>query len=177
MVIVIPEGSDGHLSAAVRIAHNLLSYLRIASIIVHDREASHELGTGVYGCSNYVIMGGHRNEFGQAFLASSPAPITFTKDGWTLQGRSFDSAGLGESKYLARERGINETLGMAFLYRHPTCETGLSLFMDATDDAGLERVLRLFPFRTGVMMPEWVITGPEADMLGAGGFLGAGYVK
>jgi hypothetical protein len=27
------------------------------------------------------------------------------------------------------------------------------------------------------MAPEWIITGPEADTMGAGGLLGAGYVN
>lgn len=47
--------------------------------------------------------------------------------------------------------------------------------MSGTDDDGFERSLRLFPFRSGVAVPDWIITGPEADTRGAGGLLGAGY--
>ncbi|CAG8719794.1 5679_t:CDS:2 [Acaulospora colombiana] len=47
--------------------------------------------------------------------------------------------------------------------------------MAFTDEDGLERIFRLFPLRTGIMIPEWIVTGPKADLLGAGGLLGAGY--
>jgi hypothetical protein len=97
LTIVIPEGSDSHLSAAVRIAHNLLSYLRIASVILYDHEASQELENGNSGCSNYVIMGGKENGFGQELMANSPGPISFCKGGWTLRGQVFNSTGLGLS--------------------------------------------------------------------------------
>jgi hypothetical protein len=48
--------------------------------------------------------------------------------------------------------------------------------MTGTDEAGLERILRILPFRTGVPVPEWIITSGEMDTKGTGGLLGAGYV-
>jgi hypothetical protein len=42
------------------------------------------------------------------------------------------------------------------------------------DDSGLEKVLRLFPIRTGVTVPDWVVIGPQADAMGAAGVVGAG---
>jgi hypothetical protein len=48
--------------------------------------------------------------------------------------------------------------------------------MTGTDEAGLERILRILPFRTGLPVPEWIITSGETDTKGAGGLLGAGYV-
>lgn len=48
------------------------------------------------------------------------------------------------------------------------------LFICGTDEAGLERALRLFPFRTGVTVPDWLFVGEEADQLGAAGVVGAG---
>jgi hypothetical protein len=49
--------------------------------------------------------------------------------------------------------------------------------MTGTDEAGLERILRILPFRAGVPVPEWIITSGETDTKGAGGLLGAGYVS
>lgn len=48
--------------------------------------------------------------------------------------------------------------------------------MASTDDEGLERIIRLFPLRTGVAVPDWVITGPASDTMAGGGLLGAGSV-
>jgi hypothetical protein len=61
-----------------------------------------------------------------------------------------------------------------FLHSQPFCPTALSLFIAYTDGQGLERIFRLFPLRTGGMVPEWIITGPETDLLAAGGLRGAG---
>ena len=50
------------------------------------------------------------------------------------------------------------------------------LFMDGSDDAALERVLRLAAPRTGIAVPDWIIIGEEADSKGMGGVIGAGLV-
>lgn len=38
----------------------------------------------------------------------------------------------------------------------------------------LERIAKFFPLRTGVPVPGWLIVGPEADQIGAGGIIAAG---
>lgn len=48
--------------------------------------------------------------------------------------------------------------------------------MLSTDDSGLERVARLFPIRTGVTVPDWLIIDSHSDTLGAGAVAGAGSV-
>lgn len=50
------------------------------------------------------------------------------------------------------------------------------VFIQSTDTAGLERAFRLFPIRTGIAVPDWVVIGSHADRIGAAGILGAGYV-
>ena len=42
------------------------------------------------------------------------------------------------------------------------------------DNSGIERAARLFPIRTGVAVPDWLLVGTEADDVGAGGVMGAG---
>ncbi|CAG8568986.1 1077_t:CDS:10 [Cetraspora pellucida] len=44
-----------------------------------------------------------------------------------------------------------------------------------TDHKGLDQVTKLFPKRTGVPIPDWIIVGPESAWKGAGGLLGAGF--
>lgn len=48
------------------------------------------------------------------------------------------------------------------------------MILAGTDEKGLDQVTRLFPKRTGVPVPDWIITGPETSWKGAGGLLGAG---
>jgi hypothetical protein len=40
----------------------------------------------------------------------------------------------------------------------------------------MESVLRLFPIRTGVAVPDWVVVGHSSQAVGAAGVKGAGYV-
>jgi hypothetical protein len=48
------------------------------------------------------------------------------------------------------------------------------LFMISSDMPGLERLARLFPIRTGVAVPSWVVLTNASDYIGAAGIHGAG---
>lgn len=48
------------------------------------------------------------------------------------------------------------------------------LFFLYNDISGLERAARLFPFRTGVAAPDWVVLDERADSFGAAGVVAAG---
>ncbi|KAL1747011.1 hypothetical protein HDZ31DRAFT_32988 [Schizophyllum fasciatum] len=52
---------------------------------------------------------------------------------------------------------------------------GAGLRLHAVDVAGLERLGRLFPIRTGVKVPDWLVAGPDMDARSSGGILGAGF--
>ncbi|ESK87531.1 transmembrane protein [Moniliophthora roreri MCA 2997] len=65
-------------------------------------------------------------------------------------------------------------LGLLFLHPHPTNQNGKMLLMQSTDETGLERAARLFPIRTGIAVPDWIVIGPLADKAGAAGVLSAG---
>lgn len=60
-----------------------------------------------------------------------------------------------------------------FLHQHPTYRKANMLFI-LGDDSGVERVARLFPMRTGVTVPDWLVVCTDADNVGAGGIKGAG---
>lgn len=63
-----------------------------------------------------------------------------------------------------------------FTHPHPNCRESLILFIIGNSVAALERIFRLFPIRTGIAVPDWVIAGPDTDRLGAAGLIGAGWV-
>jgi hypothetical protein len=54
--------------------------------------------------------------------------------------------------------------------------SGLVAFVSGTDHFGIERAARLFPIRTGVVLPDWLVIGGGADKFGAAAIIGAGYV-
>jgi hypothetical protein len=60
-----------------------------------------------------------------------------------------------------------------FLHRHPIYHRANMLFI-LGDNSGIERAARLFPIRTGVAVPDWLLVGTDADDVGAGGVTGAG---
>jgi len=60
-----------------------------------------------------------------------------------------------------------------FLHQHPIYRQANMLFI-LGDDSGVERVTRLFPMRTGVTVPDWLVVSADADDVGAGGITGAG---
>lgn len=52
-----------------------------------------------------------------------------------------------------------------------------TLYIHALSVEAYERAIRVFPLRTGVPNPEWIVVGREADKWGMGGVLGAGLVR
>jgi hypothetical protein len=62
-----------------------------------------------------------------------------------------------------------------FLHPHPTNSLGNVLFLRAEDEDDMETVLRLFPMRTGLATPDFLIVSRDAKLLGAAGVKGAGY--
>lgn len=74
-----------------------------------------------------------------------------------------------------RGRLLSEpSMATLFLHPHPVEANSLVLFLHGADPDGLERGLRLFPIRTGVTVPDWMVIGALADVQGSGGVEGAG---
>ncbi|KAF8938527.1 hypothetical protein BGZ58_000719 [Dissophora ornata] len=65
--------------------------------------------------------------------------------------------------------------GTGLLMIRPWGSSNLAMVIAGLDAQGLETAARLFPKRTGLLVPEWVVTGPEMPWKGAGGILAAGY--
>ncbi|KAL0578240.1 hypothetical protein V5O48_003735 [Marasmius crinis-equi] len=146
LVFVVPDkNNERELSVALRAAHDLQIYHRLDAEILRDTEVSSSIGLG-----NLVVVGNDaalaiKRTFGESSV-KKPTP------------GNVDGPGLG----------------LVFLHPHPANKDGKMLLMQSTDDSGLERAARLFPIRTGVTVPDWVIVGPDADKVGAAGVVSAG---
>jgi len=110
---------------------------------------------------NIVVIGGAQTTFVQKHLNDAESAFTFEDGSWRLNGRSFS----------------DPSLAILFLQPHPTWSEGKALYLMSSDYAGLERAARLFPSRSGIVGPDWVVVGPGADRKGAAGIRGAGVWK
>ncbi|EJD02092.1 uncharacterized protein FOMMEDRAFT_157287 [Fomitiporia mediterranea MF3/22] len=186
ITIVIP--SDPHfytrmLSAALRISHALDVYIKIDSEIITDTEALHRLNSNSEGNprhmqyhfqGNIVILGGKENALSRKLLQ-------------VPQSERQTEFGISESgEWLFRNRVLpdaDKDIGILFTHPNHLNPYGAAVILAGSSDdnsggsEGLERVLRLLVPRTGIAAPDWIIVGKEADQLGIGGVLGAGYVR
>lgn len=160
--IVIPNRSpSAELSAALRLAHNLNVYHKLDANIVDDYEADRAVRDGSLPSGSLVVLSqGRLGGFAASLLSELATP--FGVDGTTLRLRS--------------RPFIAPSTSVLFLHPHPTNPEGLTLFVHGVDESGLERALRLFPIRTGVTIPDWIVVGSQADVRGTGGVQSAGYV-
>jgi hypothetical protein len=109
-------------------------------------------------------------------LRQKEGPIRIVDSVVHVLDRKFDRPGQGIalsfSPYLRLSR-TNFT-GIIFTHPHPSRKDSLVLFVLYRDFSGLERAARLFPFRTGVAAPDWVVLGERSEMFGAAGVDAAG---
>ncbi|KAI0807549.1 hypothetical protein C8Q74DRAFT_1363040 [Fomes fomentarius] len=160
VAIVVPARVPSRtLSAALRIAHNLNVYHKLDVDIITDDEAIQRLHDGTLGTGNLLVLAnGALGEFAKLLLSEGRTAFG-VRDGFLeLRGRLID----GPSQ------------ATLFLHPHPLHASSLVLFLYGADAGGLERGLRLFPIRTGVTVPDWIVVGPEADERGSGGVKAAG---
>ncbi|CAE7103382.1 unnamed protein product [Rhizoctonia solani] len=146
IALVIPaERAEYYETIALRIAHNLYTYLKLDCNILRDSEVDESLEG-----RNVVVIGGHHNKYGMTVRSS---PLQVSSDGCiTVEGKRYSGSGIGALS----------------LHKH-------HLYMDAFEPSGYERILRMFPLRTGVPGPEWMIVGPDCDTQSYGGLLAAGF--
>ncbi|KAF8894431.1 hypothetical protein BD779DRAFT_1501027 [Infundibulicybe gibba] len=160
IVFVVPDSDTSHeLSVALRISHDLSLYHRLDSHIMRNSEALTQLSTGSLPSGNIVVLGNPSMSFIRKILA-----------------RNETSFMCRNSHLILSQRRILQESGQAalFLHPHPSNTKGLILFMIYSDALSLERAAKLFPIRTGITVPDWVVIGSRADLVGAAGIEGAG---
>ena len=181
IIIVIPSHDKypGILSIALRIAHNLFVYHKLDAEIWADEEAISRVVDSERTIGYIVSIGNaQENAFTKLQMKQVRTEFRLQDDDIYFRGRLLHSNGLG--RYTRRsflKNIINEKEGLIFTHPHPTQPSSMMLFMMGTNMNGLERVFRLFPLRTGVTAPDWMIIGEEADRVGSAGVLGAGCVR
>ena len=159
ILFVIPDRSDAEsLNAALRLAHSLDVYHKLDASIIDAKEATNMLlQRTLPPDQNIVVLGGTKNAFTKQSLVHSTARFH-----------------LRDNTLYLRDQPLSSSSSALFLSPHPASSTALVLFIFANDEAGLERALRLFPIRTGVTVPDWIVLSPDADSRGAGGVDAAG---
>ena len=123
-----------------------------------------------------IVIGCADSFFVKDLLKRSQSDWSYEGGSWVLHGKKFNrpsSGGSGRGGMLER---LNVYLaGLLFLVKKAALNTSnMVLFLQSSDPGGLERALRLFPIRTGVLVPDWLVVDERANRIGAAGVDGAG---
>jgi len=106
---------------------------------------------------NIVVIRDPQSSFSQWCFKRHPSAFDISATPPQLNGRPLD----------------DPSQGIMFLHKHPTYRRAAVLFL-LGDNAAVERVARLFPIRTGVTVPDWLVVGTDVDEVGTGGITGSG---
>ncbi|KAL1669386.1 hypothetical protein GGF50DRAFT_123232 [Schizophyllum commune] len=151
----VPSLADNtpELSLALRIAHDLDTYHKLDAETIEGRPDDR-------GNLVAIQVGKPRDAF-YRLLRDNNAVLLPSDEGVGFRGRD--------------DYKIHEP-GTGVIALDPSVVDGRTrLYLYAADVAGLERLGRLFPIRTGVKVPGWMDVGPEMDTKSSGGILGAGF--
>ncbi|RUP44619.1 hypothetical protein BC936DRAFT_149213, partial [Jimgerdemannia flammicorona] len=158
LLIVTPPRAE-YVHVAQKVAHDWYLYGRGDAVIFRDHDWTLDklIRQGEYE-GNLVLVGGPgENVITRKVLVKRGSSVAFENG----------SICIGDREYSDPKTGI--------IFLHPWKSDHLALVIAGLDDDGLRQAARLLPKRTGMMVPDWVITGPEMDWKGVGGILGAGF--
>ena len=65
--------------------------------------------------------------------------------------------------------------GIGAIYLHPLARSRALIIICGTDEVGLEKAAKLFPYRTGVGQPDWIVVGSKMGVQGMQGVKAMGY--
>jgi hypothetical protein len=143
------------------IAQNLFTYFGAEVDIRNDFEVDDTLIDG-----NVISLG--TNDQNSYFQQISRRPhITHPYPIYPRKGRIEVKDSKGFHHY--------EGAGIGAIYLHPLARSRLALVVAGTDGEGLDRAVKLFPYRTGVGQPDWIIAGPKMGVEGMQGVEAMGY--
>ncbi|KAJ3842899.1 hypothetical protein F5878DRAFT_348438 [Lentinula raphanica] len=172
----IPVGTLSQtLSIALRLSHDLFMYHQLDSEIMLESEVNVAFSNPglnpILDKGNIVVVGNGAASGLQNGLQSDEVNIStdiFMDINAFLAKVSVENVGPQRSD-------LQPGQGVVFLHPHPNNPSGKVLFLQSTgsSDLGLERATRLFPIRTGVPVPDWIIVG-EHGYRGEGNVAAAG---
>jgi hypothetical protein len=146
---------------ASRIAQNLFTYFGAEVDIRYDFEVDDTLLDG-----NVISLGTNDQNTYLQHISCRPH-LTHPYPIHTRKGRMEVKDSKGFHYY--------EGSGIGAIYLHPLAKSRLALVICGTDGDGLDRAAMLFPYRTGVGQPDWIIVGPEMGVQGMQGVEAMGY--
>ncbi|KAL9541721.1 hypothetical protein MBANPS3_008961 [Mucor bainieri] len=165
LVVIIPSCSSHYKHVALQITHDWYLYGRGDSMILYDTQA---ISSNIMLDYPYHIYLGlvNENKRMESILADRPnTHIGFEK---AAAASAITGIKVGETVY--------KNPGTGILFMHPVNKTTTAIVVSGVDHDGFESAWHLLPRRTGMMIPEWIVTS-STDMKsnGLGGVLGAGY--
>ncbi|KAF9452861.1 hypothetical protein P691DRAFT_721023 [Macrolepiota fuliginosa MF-IS2] len=146
------------MSLGSRLAYDLHLYHRLDTEMVYDDELITPTGFD-WPKYNFAVIGSLKDPLIRSILGENKTPLSLRDGLLMLNGR--------------RVRTHSGT-GMILLHPHPISTEALVMLIIGESAEALERAARLFPIRTGIAVPSWVILEPTMDILGAAGISGAG---
>ncbi|KAI8094838.1 Alpha/Beta hydrolase protein [Gilbertella persicaria] len=152
LVIVIPN-HEVYRHAALQIAHDWLLYGRGDTMILYDDQHP--------PASQYTLYLGLPNENkAMSRVLESPFDISLQVNNGTTRIQ------VGDHTY--------DSPGTGILFMRPIQDNQMAVIISGVDLIGFDSAWRLLPKRTGMMIPEWIITSKEMKSIGIGGVLSAG---
>ncbi|KAF8626190.1 hypothetical protein AX15_005070 [Amanita polypyramis BW_CC] len=161
ITIIIPRKGPSHeLTIALRLVHDLHLFHRLDAEVLDENEAFVKIEEGIFTQGNLIIVGSTNMKLAQHVLSLQRTPFSLEDSILTLNGHELDF----------------DKSESAVLFLHPQIDgsEGLIMFMLSSSEAGFERAIRLFPIRTGIAAPDWLVIGKQADQLSAAGIQAAG---
>ncbi|KAF9124931.1 hypothetical protein BGW39_007787 [Mortierella sp. 14UC] len=170
------DNADAHFAKtadriAKLVAHDIYQYGRGDIEVLTDTEflARHGVNFSVKGeeKTNLVLIGdSHQNGATKLVLGERASEVTINSQSGTISIHPDTDSEYGSQDY--------QQPGTGLLMIRPWGPSNLAMIIAGLDPQGLETAARLFPKRTGMLVPDWVVTGPEMAWKGAGGILAAG---
>jgi len=148
--VVYMEGDRHSFRVALRLSRVLSLYLRIDTQIVSSSDYN-DPSSRWSSSRNVVVLSKGKAELPQGSM--SARHIELSDDGLKIHGRAYREPGIGAL--------ILSSVGRNTI-----------LHIWGNDDQGLEYAARLFPFRTGLACPEWIVLGDIPGAILAAGFWG-----
>ena len=132
---------------------------------------------GSWTDGNIIFIGTSSSPFVEAVIEKKRTAVKFCDGRLVINERHLDQP--GEGRQTRQIFWISDLIffqAVLFLHPHPAKQDASMLFMVYTDASSLERATRLLSIRTGVAVPDWLVTSPSMDRYGAAGIKVAGCV-
>jgi len=203
--VIIVYGTTGSASdtslrqtMAVYLANVLYYQLRYAITVVSDKDFSKE-SLSEY---NIILMGGpNTNSISKSL--ESVFPVDFNSNGFSINDNQFPSNSTGilflsscyssspsspstqstsSNTFIKRNKQFNNKINLNQddnsynqYYGAPQRPGCMVSVIEGTDARGFEKAVMLFPTKSALSVPDYIVAGPNSDYLGSAGYLALGF--